>query len=105
MQGVVKQAISDFGFVDIARLGIIDLEEFVRRMLVCLGGQVIMKGDDVGHEIALEFLDVLPVTFSSHKFIPCLKKIFDGNDIIVGMSELDPTQTMKAPPPTGFCRS
>jgi len=58
-----------------------------------------MKRNDVFHKISPEFLHVFTRSLAADKFFPRLKKIFERNDIIVGMSE-----PLKTPPRTLFAR-
>ena len=105
MDGVMEQPIPYTRFVDVSRFRIIDLECFICRMLVAFVDQIAMKRDNVGHEVTSEFLHILSLTLTADEFLPSGEKIFKGNDIIIAMTKLDPSQTMKAPPPTEFCRS
>ncbi len=105
MNGVVKQSIADTCLMNISWLRIINLECFVGRMSIASIGEVTVKSDDVGHEVAPELLHISPLALTVDKFLPSSKKIFEGNDIIIAMFKLDPSQPMKAPPPTEFCRS
>jgi hypothetical protein len=61
-----------------------------------------MKQNDITHQVAFEFLHVFPFPFSFYEFSPSFEQIWERDDIIVSMSEFDPSHTMKAPPPTDF---
>ncbi len=47
----------------------------------------------------LELLDIGTGPLAPHKLFLCLKQIFDGNDTLVGMNELDAGHIIEASPP------
>ena len=71
----------------------------VTSVFVCLGFKLGVERKDVIHEMKLEFLDIFPIAFAFQELFPGFKKILNGNDIIISM-----TEPFKSPPPSGFCR-
>ena len=51
------------------------------------------------HQITLKFLRVLPVSFTSYKFLPSLKQIIQRNDMLIGTIKFKIRHTMKSTPP------
>ena len=96
---VVKQAVSDFGFMDIPRFGIRNFEILVGWMFIGFLGQIAVKWDDVTHEIAFKFLNITLFALASDKFFPSSKQIFHRDDIIICMTELNSSLALKSPPP------
>jgi len=70
------------------------------RVSVGLCGKVSVKRKDVCHQVALKLLHVSAVPFAAHEFLPCLKQVFHGSDILVGMNKLNSGHAFNAPPPT-----
>jgi hypothetical protein len=52
-----------------------------------------MERKDVFHKVQLEFLYIVPRALSAQKLTPCLKQVFDGDDILILVPEHDPTKT------------
>lgn len=53
------------------------------------------------HEVQLKFLHILFTSFATDKSLPCRKKIFQRNDMLVAMDELHNTNNPRtSPPPT-----
>ena len=71
----------------------------VTSVFVCLGFKLGVERKDVIHEMKLEFLDIFPIAFTFQEFLPRFKEIFQGDDIIISM-----TEPFKSPPPSGFCQ-
>ena len=88
--------------MNVPRLGVVYLERLVWRVLVASINETSMKRNDVGHEISPELLHIFSPALASDKFLPCLEEIFERDDIMVAMLELNPSQTTKAPPQPDF---
>lgn len=57
-----------------------------------------MKREDICHEMALEFLRVLPIPLTFDEFPPSLKHILNRNNIFIRMSEADGGHIKEATP-------
>lgn len=58
-----------------------------------------MERNNVTHKVLLKLLNVFSGPFSIYKLSPRLEEIFERNDILIAMSELDSTHTSKYTPP------
>ena len=95
VEGVVEEAVAYGGFMDVAGFWVVHFEVFVAAVGIGASGEVAVEREDVVHQIALEILHVVASAFPSQEFSPCLKEILDRDDIVIGMSELNP---LKQPP-------
>jgi hypothetical protein len=95
---MVDQSIAHRSFVDVTRLRVGDPERVISAMLVRSTRKVAMQSEDIIHQLVLEFLHVLLLSFASQEFLPRGEQILDGNDILVAMSESTPASLN--PPPT-----
>ncbi len=68
-------------------------------MFVSLGDKFSVKQKNVWHQIILKLLDIFPATLSAYKFFPRLEQIFDRDDIMVRMLELNPSHINEVTPP------
>ena len=100
----MEQPIPHTRFMDVSRFRVIYLERLIRRMPIVFIAKISVKRDNISHEIAPELLYVFSLALVTDKFLPSRKEIFERDDIMVAMTKLDPSQTMKAPP-NGFCLS
>ena len=98
---MVHEPVAHARFVNVAGLRVADLERAVVAVPVCFLFQIATKREYVVHQAMLEFLYVFLLTLPFHKLLSRRKQILDGNDIVVGMSELD---ALRVPPPNRFCR-
>jgi len=71
-------------------------------MPVLFSSKVIVKRDDITHQIKLKFLHIQSCALASQKFPPRIEKILDGNDILVGMNKLNFTHNSDITPPQDF---
>lgn len=58
-----------------------------------------MKRDDVRHEIPFERENVVPGLLPADKLFPGVEQVFDRNDILITMSELNSHNSQSTPPP------
>ena len=86
--------------MDTAWLGIGDIEGFIIGVFVSLRGQILVKGDDVSHQILLEILNILALFFASSKLFPSFKKIFKGDDMLILMIQSNSHKSDFTPPRT-----
>ena len=89
--------------VDVARLGIGDLEGVITAVAIRFLFQVVMKIEDIVHQRVLEFLHVVLLALTCRKLLPCGEQVFERNDIFIGMNELNPSRP--TPPPHESCLS
>lgn len=68
-------------------------------MTIGLFGQFLMERQDVAHEVTLELLYVLSPALAVLELPPCLKEIFERDDILIAMSVLKEGHALKRTPP------
>jgi len=100
VEGMVEKAVAHGCFMDVAGLRVVDFEGLVGAMSVGSLCQVSMECQEVVHQPMLELLHVGFLSFAPHKLPPGGKQVLDGNDILVGMSELNTPRN--APPQSSF---
>ncbi len=61
-----------------------------------------MERQDVVHEVVLKLLNIGTRPLATGKLFPRFKQIFDGDDTLVGMSELPENHINEAPPPAAL---
>src|SRR3989344_7820802 len=66
-------------------------------------GKISMERNNVTQKVLLKLLNVFSGPFSIYKLFPSLEEIFERNDILIAMSELDSTHTSKYTPPPDLC--
>ena len=99
----VKQPVAHARLMDVAGLGVGYLERFVYAVAVRPIFQVAMERKNIIHQLVLKLLHIFFLPLASDELPPRSKQIFPRDDILVGMSELNPPRV--SPPPTGFaCR-
>lgn len=76
MDRMMQQAVPHARLVDVAWLWIGNLECLVCAVPIRLRGEIAMECDDVGHQVAFEFLHVLARFFPARKFLPRVENIF-----------------------------
>jgi hypothetical protein len=69
----MQEPVSDGCLVDITRLGVGDIESMVGAMSIRFVFQVLMKIENVVHEMQLKLLDVFLIPFAFHKLFPGFK--------------------------------
>ena len=84
---MMDQPVAYTGFVNIARLWIINLKSMVLSMAIGFIGKVAMKRQDVVHQVDREFPDIFSLPFSRQEFPPGGKQIIKRYDIIVIMAK------------------
>jgi hypothetical protein len=67
---VMKQSVSDTGFMDISRLRVVNSEIFVAAVFVSEAFQLSVKLQNIIHQIQLKFLDVSFLSLASQKLFP-----------------------------------
>ena len=67
---MVKQTITDGGFMDIAGLGIIDFEMLVGAVGVGFAFEIVVQIKDMIHQMQLKLLHILLVTLAFDKLAP-----------------------------------
>lgn len=75
--------------MDIAGLGVGNLERVIGAVAIGSRGQVIMELKDVIHESRLELLYVRLLPLAADKLAPRQKQVFDRNDTMVRMTNLN----------------
>ncbi|HEY4521312.1 MAG TPA: four helix bundle protein [Candidatus Paceibacterota bacterium] len=90
VDGVVDETVAHGRLVDVTRLRVADLERVVRAVTIFARKKIVMERKNVVHQVVLELLHVFLLAFASHEFLPCAEQIFNRNDIVVCMSELNP---------------
>jgi len=98
----MKQSVSDASLMNIPQFRVIDPEKLIGQMFISHRRQIFVKRNDITHQVPFEFLHVFSLPLAFHEFSPSFEQILERDDIIVSMIELDPSQTMKAPPPMDF---
>ena len=86
--------------MDVARLGVRDLEGMVAAMSIRLAFQIPMKLKYIIHQAMLEFLHIILLSLTAQELLPCAKQVLYRDDILVGMSELNPPRP--TPPRTNL---
>jgi hypothetical protein len=71
--GVMQNAVADFGLVDMPLLRIADIEAGVGAVLVLLCEKIAMQSENIFFKPQLEGLDVMPAPLVAFKNIPCGK--------------------------------
>ena len=103
MDGVMEQSVPHARFVDVAWFWVGDVERVIRRMCVGFCSKLAVERDDVGHQVSLKLQDIFSHFLTRQKLLPRKEEIFDRNDMLVCMSELNPSHTQKStPPPATF---
>ncbi len=98
MNSMMQKSVAHHGFVDVAWLGVRDVEGVITTMSVCFVCEISMDGEDIVEKVILEKLHIHLTPFSTNKFFPRIEQIFYRNDTIVRMSELFPMHTPKVTP-------
>ena len=98
----MKQSISYRRLVDISWPRIAYIKSVVSAVFVGFCKKIPMKVQDIIHKPKLKILDVFFTPFVFYKLRPGTKQVFYGNDIVIGMSELNPSRILKSPPPVQF---
>ena len=70
---VVEKAIADVGFMNVSGFGIADTEGVVGAVAVCHGTKVLVKREDIVHQIPSEFLDIFLFPLAFDKLLPCIE--------------------------------
>jgi hypothetical protein len=96
---MMEQAVAHARLVDITRFGIADFEVTIRRVPICFALQCKVQSKNIIHQTILKLLYISLPALASHKLLPGEKQIFNRDDILVGMRELEP---LMSPPPTEF---
>lgn len=74
---MVEHSVADSCLMDIARLGIRDVEGGISSMDVCSFFKHIVQLKQIVREMRLEFHDIILVSLPAKKALPCRKEIFD----------------------------
>jgi len=99
---MVHQPIAHGRLVYIARFRVGNLKGVVGAVLVRSRSKLAMQIKDVVHQAMLKFLHVALLPLASHELFPCCEEIFDGDDTVIVMVELDSLRA--TPPPNAFCQ-
>lgn len=91
VERVVQQTITHACFVNAPWLRVGNVECVVRAVRVRTRGKITVQCKHVVHQLVLKLLHILFLSLSPHKFLPRFEQVFDGNDILVCMSELNST--------------
>ncbi len=97
IESVVQEPIAHFCFVDVSRFRVGDIEGMVRGVFVGFRREIIVQGDKVSHEIALENLHVFFCFFTDGKLAPCKQEIFERYNRMVRMNTLSSHTSPVAP--------
>jgi len=89
---MMQEPIADRSLVDVARLRVVDFECFVCAVAVRFGFEIVVERKDVVHQAMLKILHVFLLALPTDKLAPRGEQILDRNDILVGMSENNPTR-------------
>lgn len=88
--------------VDISWLWVADLEVRVATMPVCACCKIGVELGYVLYEPILECLNILLFLLTTKKFLPRVEQVVGGNDMVVGMTDVDLTHSSEATPPRRF---
>ena len=72
---------------NVAWFRVVDLEGFVGAVSICFVFQIAVERENVVHQVMLEILHILFLSLAADELLPRREEIFDGDDILVGMSE------------------
>lgn len=81
--GLMHEPVAHARFVYVARLRVADGEMLVAAVAVCPLHQVSVERENIRYETPPKFLHVSALMLPFHEFSPCVKKILDGDDILV----------------------
>jgi hypothetical protein len=70
VNGVMEKTVTDGGFVDVARFGVVDLEMLVLAMSIGMILEIVVKCEDVIHEMQLKLKHVLLLALTFDKLAP-----------------------------------
>ena len=96
IERVVEEPVAYARLVDVAGLWVRYFEVAVTAMLICSRRKVVVKNENILHEISLKFLHISAFSFPLYELSPRFKEIIYRDDILIGMSALD---SLKRPPP------
>ena len=98
---MVDQSVTHACLVNIAWLGIVDLEMLVAAMSVHLLFELLMKSNEIVHQVPLELLHIALVSFTLTEFSPGEKEIINRNYSFKIMTQIP---ARSAPPPHDLAR-
>jgi hypothetical protein len=96
---MMKQSVSHVRLMYIPWLRVGNIKRFITSMPIIFRNQIIMKRNNVGHQIPPKLLHIFPLFFAFHKLAPGREQIFHRYDSVVGMNKLNTSHTMNSTPP------